>query len=43
MTNPEWGLTDKFDADRVFIICPTASMDEGYDKVIEQLEHKSTE
>ena len=34
MTNPDWGLNTKFDADRVFLICPTISMDDGYDKII---------
>jgi len=43
LTEPDWGIVSKFDANRVFLICPTISMDSGYDKVIESLENKSTE
>ena len=43
LTGSDWGIISKFDANRVFIICPTTSMDSGYDKVIEALESKSTE
>jgi hypothetical protein len=34
LTDPDWGIVSKFDADKVFLICPTTSMDSGYDKVI---------
>jgi hypothetical protein len=38
LTSDDWGIAQKFDPDRVFIICPTTSMDSGYDKVVEKLE-----
>lgn len=43
LTKEEWGIIQKFDPDRVFIICPTTSMDNSYDKVIAKLESRSTE
>jgi len=27
LTGPDWGILQKFDANRVFIICPTTSLD----------------
>lgn len=38
ITNPEWGITEKFDVDRIFIICPTVSFDDSYDDIIDYLE-----
>jgi hypothetical protein len=43
LTGEDWGIISKFDANRIFIICPTTSLDSGYDKVIQKLEQKSTE
>ena len=34
LTGDDWGILSRFDCDRVFLICPTISMDSGYDKVI---------
>lgn len=43
LCDPAWGLVDKFDVDRIYIICPTVSFDDSYDKVIKSLEKRSTE
>ena len=43
VTDPEWGLVDKFTPDKIFIICPTVSFDDCYDDIIKHLENLSTE
>lgn len=41
--DPDWGMMDKFDVDRIFIICPTMSFDNAYDEILYHLEDRSTE
>lgn len=42
LTNPEWGLVpNKFDSDRVYLVCPTISFDDSYSKVIQHLKNHS--
>ena len=43
LLDPEWGVMDKFSADRIFIICPTVAFDDCYDEIIKHLEDMSTE
>jgi len=32
--NPDWGLLEKFDVDRIYLISPTISFDDAYEKII---------
>ena len=41
--NPAWGLMEKFPVDRIYLISPTVSFDDSYDKIIKCLEDHSTE
>lgn len=43
MTDPEWGIVDKFTPDRVYVICPTVSFDDAYTEIFAHLEDRSTE
>jgi hypothetical protein len=38
LTNKDFGLQDKFDPDKIFIICPTLKLDDSYDKIKKNLE-----
>ena len=42
LTNKEFGLQDKFEPDKIFVICPTLKLDTSYDEIKENLEHRST-
>lgn len=43
MTDPSWGIVDKFHPENVYIICPTLKVDSAYDDdVIPSLEARST-
>jgi hypothetical protein len=37
LTNPEFGLHDKYKANHIFIICPTLKLDDSYSKIKQNL------
>ena len=43
LTDPLWGVEKNIDCNRIFLICPTISLDNAYQKVIEHYESKSDE
>jgi hypothetical protein len=43
LTNPKFGITEKFHPENVYIICPTLKVDDAYQEIFDSLEARSSE